>query len=157
MNQMSARQYRRVAQSDPTEEEESKKSRAERIEKITSKIHALLWVAAAIAIFLLNDISMLIHSDKINRFAFNLSIVSFVANVGIIIYLTVMLPLVFKVTIPWEIYCPNMIPLSTFLGLLCILSLFFAFWPIWGVLTPLYIGIMTLGVIFSAHFIPWPC
>jgi hypothetical protein len=58
--------YRKVAQADP-EEEESKKIRAERIEKITAKIHAVFWVAAAVAVFIFTDTINLIHSDRINR------------------------------------------------------------------------------------------
>ena len=62
---MTAR-YRRVAQSDH-EEEESKKVRAERIDIITSKIHALFWVLAAIGVVYFTDFLSLIHSDEINR------------------------------------------------------------------------------------------
>ncbi len=63
---MTAR-YRRVAQTDP-EEEESKKVRAERIDRITSKIHALVWVVAAAGIVYLTDLANLIHSEEINRY-----------------------------------------------------------------------------------------
>ena len=43
---MAQMRYKRVAQTDPdTAEDEAKKSRAERIEKITSKIHAFLWIS----------------------------------------------------------------------------------------------------------------
>ncbi len=62
---MTAR-YRRVPQSDP-EVEESKKIRAERIERIASKVHAVFWVLASFGIIYLTDLANLIHSNEINR------------------------------------------------------------------------------------------
>ena len=163
---MTAR-YKRVSQSDP-EEEESKKIRAERVEKIIAKLHAVFWVAAAIAIIILTDLFNLIHSDKINRFdnlfisiiqiylyyirwSFNLTIILFTTNFGIFLYLTIWLPLVLKITIPWDIYCPNMIPISTFLSVLCYVSTIISFWPIWGLLSPLYITVLLFGLVFAAE------
>lgn len=92
-----------------------------------------------------------------NRISLNLAIVCFVANMGIIFYLTLYLPLIAKVTTPWEIYCPQMIPTSTALGIICLILLNIAFWPIWGLLTPLILMILLMGFLFSTHFIPWPC
>ena len=63
---MTAR-YRRVPVTD-TEEEESKKLRAERVDRITSKLHAIFWILAAMGVFWLTDLGNLIHSDRINRF-----------------------------------------------------------------------------------------
>ena len=83
--------------------------------------------------------------------------VCFVANMGVILYLTLWLPLVLKITIPWEIYCPHLIPISTALGVLSVLLLTIAFWPIFGLLSPLIIVILLMGFLFSSHFIPWPC
>lgn len=65
--------------------------------------------------------------------------------------------MVLKVTAPWDIYCPNMIPISTGLAVSCMILLMIAFWPVWGLLAPIYITVMVMGLIFSAHFIPWPC
>jgi hypothetical protein len=75
---------------------------------------------------------------------------------GIIIYLTIWLPYIKKITIPWDIYCPNMIPISTALTLATILLSMITFWPVWGFLTPIIIFVLLLGLIFSLHFIPWP-
>jgi hypothetical protein len=65
-----AARYRRVTQVDPAVgEEESKKIRAERVERISAKIHALFWVIAAIGIMYFTDLFSIIYSDKINRCA----------------------------------------------------------------------------------------
>lgn len=50
------------------EEEETKKIRAERIEKISAKIHAVIWVMAAVTVFFLTDtINLINKSTKMNR------------------------------------------------------------------------------------------
>ena len=62
--------YRRVAQSEPEEEGEnlSKKERAERIERITSKIHALIWLLlTAFLIYFTDLINLLLESNVIHR------------------------------------------------------------------------------------------
>jgi hypothetical protein len=81
----------------------------------------------------------------------------FSANVGIFFYLTVWMPYVLKVTAPWDIYCPNMIPTATGLGAASSFLAMIAFWPVWGMLSPLFVVVLVIGLIFSAHFIPWPC
>lgn len=61
-----AARYRRVTQLE-TGEEESKKIRAERADRISAKLHALVWVLAAIGVVYFTDLFNLIHSDKLNR------------------------------------------------------------------------------------------
>ena len=66
----SSTRYRRAAPMDPEEqaEAESKKIRAERIDKILAKIHAVVWVLVSIALFIVTDtINLLRSSDNINR------------------------------------------------------------------------------------------
>lgn len=55
---MAAPRYRRVLQSDEqiSSEEHNKKLRAERIEKITSKLHALVWVVLAWVLVYFTDL-----------------------------------------------------------------------------------------------------
>lgn len=176
-----AARYRRVNQQEAGEEE-FKKIRAERADRISAKLHALVWVIVAVALIYFTDFFDLICSDKLNRyfiymhvltsftlfshpapsflilrFALNLAIVCLFSNIGIFLYLTVYLPYILKVTAPWDIYCPNMIPISTMLGVAFTLCFMLAFWPVWGILTPLYVAILLVGLIFSAHFVPWPC
>jgi hypothetical protein len=61
-----AARYRRVNQSEGGEDE-TKKVSAERAERISAKIHALVWVIAAIAIVYGTDLAHLVFSDKLNR------------------------------------------------------------------------------------------
>lgn len=63
-----AARYRRVQQGEGEGgEEETKKVRAERAERISAKIHAIFWVLAAIAIVYFTDLPSLIFSEKLNR------------------------------------------------------------------------------------------
>ena len=143
---MAQRGYRRVAQeAESTEAEEGKKKQAERIDRITAKIHAGLWVVFSIVIlFYTNLLNVAFSDERVNRYSLNAAIVCFVANMGIVLYLTLYLPLVLKVTAPWEIYCPHLIPISTVLGLLVVFLFVVAFYPIYGMLTPLIMGILLM-------------
>eukprot|EP01038_Epipyxis_sp_PR26KG_P005799 gene5799-8003_t len=62
---MTAR-YRRVPQVDQAEEE-VKKHRADRIERISAKLHAILWIIVGCATLYFTDTFHLINSDRINR------------------------------------------------------------------------------------------
>jgi hypothetical protein len=179
-----SRRYKKVSQSEndddvdettnlTTQEDESKKQIAERLEQISIKIHALFWVFAAVGLgFYLDVFHVALTHHKVNRYFpslfpylqltfirifLNLAFGTFFANLCIVFYLTIWLPLIQKVTIPWDIYCPRMIPAATFLGVVCLVSLVMAFWPVWGFFSPLFISVFFLGLIFGTHFIPWPC
>lgn len=91
------------------------------------------------------------------RIALNVAVVAFTVVVGIFFYLAVWLQYMKKVTVPWDIYCPNMIPTATGASVVCFISLIVTFWPSWGFLSPLFVGALTIGGIFSTAFIPWPC
>lgn len=67
---MAAPRYRRVAQTEPEEQESNKKQRAEKIEKITAKIHAFLWVVASIGLIYFTELFLIVNdSGKVNRYA----------------------------------------------------------------------------------------
>jgi hypothetical protein len=84
------------------------------------------------------------------------SVFSLTIIVTIFLYLAFWLPVVMKNHIPWEIYCPNMIPVATGFSVLWYISLVVTFWPVWGFLSPLFVGFLVMGAVFLTHFIPWP-
>jgi hypothetical protein len=121
-------------------------------------MHAAVWVIASIVLLYFTDFfNKILYDQKISRLPLNIAIILMCANMIIMLYLTLWLPLVLKITIPWDIYCPNLIPASTILGVLSFIFLVLAFWPIWGFLSPLFITFLFVGLLFSTHFIPWPC
>lgn len=153
---MSSR-YTRLNTSENGGEADSKKKHAERVERIQTKIHALIWVSLAVATVYYTDFIKVILTDKrINRMPLNLSIVSMVIVVAILVYLCVYLPIFEKIRDyrMWDIHCPNMIPMLTGAGASCIVSLVVAMWPVWGLLSPLLVFFLMMGFMFLAHFIP---
>lgn len=61
--------YRRVAQTEIPIEQDVKKTRADRIERITAKLHALIWIAASVAILFYTDILQIAVGDpRVNRY-----------------------------------------------------------------------------------------
>ena len=67
--------YRKLQQSESNaeehEEELKKRTRAERLDLITAKIHAVFWVAAAICIFIFTDIfNVALYNEKVNRYCY---------------------------------------------------------------------------------------
>lgn len=64
-----ATRYRRVPQTEPEERADAdKKRRAERVEKITAKIHALIWIGVSIALIYYTDaVELLGNPLRTNR------------------------------------------------------------------------------------------
>lgn len=61
--------YRRVAQTESPLEQDVKKKRADRIERITAKLHALIWIAASAALILYTNIFHMALTDmRVNRY-----------------------------------------------------------------------------------------
>lgn len=154
--------YRTINQEEKNEdnvnEEVKKKIKAEKLEKLNSKFHAILWILLALIVgYYTNIMERIIYDKEVNKFYLGLALICIFANLIIIFYLTIYLPLIQKIKIPWDIYCPNLIPISTFLGILSLILLNISLWNLYGILTPLIIIILFMGLIFSTHFIPWPC
>ena len=157
---MTPRSYTQVPTSSDQLEvdaEQAKKNRNKKLDQISSKVHALIWVAIAIALVIRLDVwNVVLNDPRVNRVALNLSVFSFAANVTICLYLTFWLPFVKKNNLPWEVFCPRMIPTATALGLTCMGSSIIAMWSVWGFLSPVIIFFLLLGLMMSSHFIPWP-
>jgi hypothetical protein len=63
-----AARYKRVSQGENPDEQDIKKKRADRIEKITAKLHALVWIAASVALIVYLELFQVAFSDtRINR------------------------------------------------------------------------------------------
>lgn len=61
--------YRRVSQTENNEGDEMKKKRADRIERITSKIHALIWIVASVILLIYTDLfKIALNDDRVNRY-----------------------------------------------------------------------------------------
>jgi len=155
--------YKRVSTSEgsspsASDREEAKKRRAELVDKINTKIHALFWVISSGSVMYYTDFLRVLFEDRrVNRPYFNLSLVCFGINCCLMFYLTIWLPYIKKITLSWNVYCPRVIPTMTIVGILCGFLAIVSLWPVWGFLTPFILGLTFLGMFFALHFIPWPC
>jgi hypothetical protein len=60
--------YRRVEQNDNSTEQDVKKKRADRIERITAKLHALIWIVlSAILMYYTDIIQIGLTDERVNR------------------------------------------------------------------------------------------
>lgn len=107
-----------------------------------------------------------LYSDttRILRPMLHFSLFLFGINILLTIYLTIYLPYKFPTSklhkvhasTPafWEAYCPNVIPTMTACGVLGILVLVRAVYPVYGMASPLVLGVVGLGMFFCLHFVP---
>jgi len=153
---MSSR-YSRLQTSEPKESVgDAKKVQAKHVERIQAKVHAFVWVALAIgSMYYVDFVDVAMNNDKVRRGCLNASVVCLVCNLCLLCYLIIYLPLFESIhSQMWDIHCPNVIPILTVLGLSTIVLLNIAFWPVWGLLTPVLIFFMTMGFLLVGHFIP---
>ena len=151
--------YARVPTDDAaTTRAAAKKRRSELAEPVATKIQAAAWVAAGGFVAYQTDLPVvLLAGTETNRFWCDVAAACFAANCVLCFYLTVWLPHVQRIDLEWNVYCPRVIPTMTVLGLTCGFSLIRGLWPVWGLLTPLILGLVAMACLMSLHFIPIPC
>ena len=151
--------YARVPTDDAaTTRAAAKKRRSELAEQVATKIQAAAWVAAGGFVAYQTDLPVvLLAGTETNRFWCDVAAACFAANCVLCFYLTVWLPHVQRIDLEWNVYCPRVIPTMTVLGLTCGFSLIRGLWPVWGLLTPLILGLVAMACLMSLHFIPIPC
>lgn len=82
----------------------------------------------------------------------NLTLICLGLNMTILCYVTIALPM--KGLEADIQLTPKLIPILTASGLLLPLFLTLAIWPVWGMLSPLYMFFLSFGFIFSLTFLP---
>jgi hypothetical protein len=124
------------------------------MESIQTKIWAVVWTAAMIAVIYFSDFFLvLLSSDRVNRTWFNLSCLCWGVDFSCLMYLSVYLP--YKgIDLEWNVYCPRVIPVATGAMVFGGFSLMMSTWPVWGFVTPFILGIIGVGMLMSLHFIP---
>jgi hypothetical protein len=163
---MVAPPYRRVPQNeDNAARSSSNTAQQSRSERISIKLHALLWVIVAYALASYTQLFHTLFTDeRILRPSLYISLFAYTLNIILIIYLTIYLPYKFPTSDKyitsasspqfWNAYCPSVIPIITASFVLGSTFLCRACFPIWGFFTPLLLGVVGLGIFFSLHFIP---
>lgn len=120
--------------------------------------NTVCWLGASGSIAYVSDFVNVIslQNDKVNRPIFYAGVSLLGINTALTIYLVLYLPRILKIDhTGWSAYCPRVIPTMTGVGIASFFLLTRATWPVWGFFTPLILGIISLGTVFSLHFIPW--
>ena len=72
----------------------------------------------------------------------------------VLVWISFVGPCVKGRSIDFEQDMPQMIPVMAFAGIVVFATSVLAMWPIWGLLTPFYMLILTFGSTFSMMFLP---
>ena len=106
-----------------------RKDRSAMAAKVSDKIHAAFWVGLGIFTIVQSSlIPTMLNDPTVHRLFFNLAVICFTINCVLLGYLAVYLPCM-RVTTPWDIYCPRVIPTVTIIFLVgggCMMK---ALWP----------------------------
>ncbi|KAH7479885.1 hypothetical protein PRIC1_008563 [Phytophthora ramorum] len=141
--------------SDSDQHSASRVSRSQRAALWSTRLHAFLWVAAAGLVAYGTDFFRVIFTDsRVKRGFFQVALVCTGINVCITTYLAVYLPYIKRVQLEWSVYCPRMIPVATVVGVVAAFCYTCALWPVWGLLTPGLLALLSIGALMTAHFLP---
>ena len=133
----------------------SDKRKTEWANYFSEKMHAAMWVAGMCGVLYWCDAYNVVakHPD-VRRGWLYFAIVCWSVVVVIILYLSVWIPHVRKIHYEPNVVAPRAIPTAAVFMVSGSLSFVFAFWPVWGWLTPFILGITGLGLLMSFHFLP---
>jgi len=161
-----ARSSSSSSSSSSSQQTSSSSSSSSRSERISIKLHALLWVIGAYALASYTQLfHTIITDERILRPSLYISLFAFTLNGMLMLYLTIYLPYKFPTDeyyttnagLPqfWNAYCPSVTPIITASSVIGSFFLCRACFPIWGFFfTPLLLSVVGLGIFFSLHFIP---
>ena len=142
-----------------TRKVEKSASRKQLAENVSHKLQALLWIVlCSLIIYYTDFLKILVEDERVNRFWLNLSLVCFGICSAIAIYLIFVLPCftpkVLGKDVDWNISAPRAIPAAAGSGVVLCISIHIALWPVYGLLTPVILGINFIAFIMTSHFIP---
>ncbi|GAX23831.1 hypothetical protein FisN_20Hh033 [Fistulifera solaris] len=153
--------YRRVASHESSDDTSSSELAPPRSlsDRCMDKGIALLWFFLAFITHHKCHVSTTLFSKDSHALQKLLQVVALLLGVQVVLatYLCVYLPYFKQLdSSAWPVYCPRVIPTASGLGVLMVVLLIRACWPVWGFLTPLILGIQFMGLLFVSQLIPWP-
>ena len=89
-----------------------------------------------------------------NQFFLTIALIALGFNITVFTYISVIGPCCLKKNIDLERDMPNMVPVMTIAGGTVFFAIIAATWPVWGILTPIYMLINFFGGSFSMMFLP---
>lgn len=101
-------------------------------DKILSYVKSAIFVTIAIAvIYYSNFFHHLFRNPKVNPLFFEICVAGYTIIILLILYITFILPVCFGVK-DIEEYNPKLIPIGAVTGVVSVVSLLIAIWPVWG-------------------------
>ena len=82
----------------------------------------------------------------------NLTLICLGINVSIMLFVTIIMPL--KGQDPDIEKVPKLIPVMSIASVFMPIFLILAIWPIWGILSIIYVFVLSFGYIFALTFLP---
>ena len=93
---------------------------------------SLFWVGLAVlTIYYSNFFHHLFKNPKINEVFFQISMAGYTMIIMLILYSSIILPYCFGIK-SIEEYNPKLIPIGAVVGVISVISLLVAIWPVWG-------------------------
>ena len=115
----------------------------------------LVWVIlSGIVIYKTNFFKQLWENPEVNQFFLTISLVCIGFQVALLAYLTVYGPLALGRELDLEKDMPNLVPIMTVVGATIFFAIIAATWPVWGILTPIFMIINFFGASFAMVFLP---
>ena len=109
---------------------------------------------SAFVVYKTNFFKQLWENPEVNQVFLNIALVAMSFNITVFAYLSIYGPCVLRRDMDIEKDMPNMVPFMTMMGFVIFFSIIAATWPVWGLLTPVYMLIHFFGSTFSMMFLP---
>ncbi|KAI0231453.1 hypothetical protein LSAT2_018151 [Lamellibrachia satsuma] len=116
----------------------------------------ILWlVAAAATLYYLEFVTTAFSDPRVHRVWFNVGVILISINITIALFLIIYLSFIKKVdSEEWETRYPAAIPIATgcfCFGALCVTV---GLWPVWNLLTPVFLFILFMGFVVIVTMVP---
>uniref|UniRef100_A0A7S2RNV8 Transmembrane protein n=1 Tax=Mucochytrium quahogii TaxID=96639 RepID=A0A7S2RNV8_9STRA len=132
-----------------------RRKRSARAEEYAVKMHAFLWVVAAgAAVYYTEFIKVCREGKDVHRIWFNIGLALFVVATVLVLYMAIYVPRVKKCNLDPAVYSPKMLPFTAVCSVLSGICFVIGLWPVYGLFTPAMLGLLWIGGLMSAHFLP---
>lgn len=123
-------------------------------DKILYYFKSAFWVGLAVmAVYYSNFFHNLFKNPKINEIFFQISMAGYTMIVMLILYSSIVLPYIYKIK-SIEEYNPKLIPVGAVVGVIAVISLLIAIWPVWGFTSLLIFVALWKGFFSLTAFLP---
>jgi hypothetical protein len=117
-------------------------------------LKSTIWIGVAIAvIYYSNFFHHLFRNPKVNPLFFEISMAGYTIIILLILYTTFILPVFYGVN-DIEEYNPKLIPIGAVSGVIAVISLLIAIWPVWGFSSILIFLSLWKGFFGMSVFLP---